>query len=329
MMSMKIDSLAALKSSFASKNFFTYLILSANSYEREQAVALFKEGNVHCFNKENFSSQDFLNEVETMGMFSREATLIVEEIELFDAKQIELFTEIASHLRQGVTLVFVGSTLSAQSRLFKTVEKLGLCLKYKEQKRWEREKEEAAELCSIAKKAGVILSTEVAMHWVKSLSGHEEMKQREFEKVICYLGGKGTITKELLETLCAPAQEVPVWILSDAIFARDLKQASRLCKGMLVETGSLFPLLSYMRSQFDLGIRLMQAYVSGGREKARLVAPQLKGALLDKKIQMFMNYGAHRLRGGLTLMLRSELRAKSETVDPSLLFEILIAKLCL
>jgi len=126
----------------------------------------------------------------------------------------------------------------------------------------------------------------------------------------------------------AVPEEAPVWLLSDAVFARDLKSSHRLAEHLLKESGSSFPLLSYLRSQFDLGLKLTEAYLCGGREKAQLVAPQLRGSFLDKKVQSFMNYGTGRLKRGLQLMMKTELRAKSESIDTSLLFEILVAKLC-
>jgi DNA polymerase III delta subunit len=322
---MKVDSLKALKQKLDAPAF---LIISSIQEERQSALALFKEKSHVVFSKENFSMQLFMSEVDNMGFFSQEQTVIVGDLEQFDAKFLESFTDVVKHPRKGITLVFIGTSLSAQTRLFKAVDQVGVCLKFKELKKWEREKEDVAALCAKAKAEGVVLSTEVATHWVESLSGHEEMKQKEFEKVLCYLGGKGTITKEVLEEISAVPEEAPVWLLSDAVFARDLKSSHRLAEHLLKESGSSFPLLSYLRSQFDLGLKLTEAYLCGGREKAQLVAPQLRGSFLDKKVQSFMNYGTGRLKRGLQLMMKTELRAKSESIDTSLLFEILVAKLC-
>jgi DNA polymerase III delta subunit len=322
---MKIDSVNDLKKKLDASLF---LVLSPVESERNEALALFKQDSFVHFNKENFSLQSFMGEVDNLGFFTKEQTIIVEDLEQFDANALESFMDVTTRPRKGITLVFCGASLSAQTRLFKALDKGGVCLKFKEKKKWEREKEDVASLCAQAKSAGVVLSTDVATYWVKSLSGHEEMKQREFEKVICYLGGKGTITLEVLEELSAIPKEAPVWLLSDAVLARDLNVSNRLAEHLLKESGSLFPLLAYLRSQFDLGLKLTDAYVSGGREKAQLISPQLKGAFLDKKLQAFMNFGAARLKRGLQLMMKTELRAKSESVDTDLLFEILVAKLC-
>jgi DNA polymerase III delta subunit len=322
---MKVDSLKALKQKVDAP---VFLIVSPIQEERQNALTFFKKKSYVALNKENFSMQLFIREVDNMGFFNEEQTVIVEDLEQFDSKILEGFTDVVKRPRKGITLVFIATSFSTQSRLFKAIDQVGVCLKFKELKKWEREKEEVISLCAKAKAEGVVLSTDVATQWVKSLSGHEEMKQKEFEKVLCYLGGKGTITKEVLEELSAVPKEAPIWLLSDAVLARNLKSSHRLADHLLKESGSLFPLLAYMRSQFDLGLKLTEAYVSGGREKAQLVAPQLRGNFLDKKVQTFMGYGSERLKQGLQLIMKTELRAKSESIDTSLLFEILIAKLC-
>lgn len=295
-----------------------HLIISKDKEEIRRALASLlkhKEGALVSFYPENFSTQTFLQEVETLPFLSQHKKVVVHEIEQLDEEAKEAICHFIEHPNRWISLYLTALSLSAQSKLAKLMEKRGKVRRFREEKPWEKEKRLAEWLVHEAKGEGVKLSLQAATALAKGVD--HQMLNSEIEKLICYVGEKKEITLDAIRAVSIPIHHETLWQLGDAIFARQTASALTIGKILLQEGMTIFPLLANLRSQFQTGIEIVQ-------DRA---PPYLKGRLLEKKQGILKNYGMQRLQQGLLLLFETEIQAKSSTIEPSLLLEILLAKL--
>ena len=93
---------------------------------------------------------------------------------------------------------------------------------------------------------------------------------------------------------------------------------------LLEEGGSLFQILSHLRTQFETGKKILRAHKRGTLTHE---FPYLKGGLAQKKVALLSSFGPSRLKRGLALLFEAEVQAKSQTLSPELLLEPLLVRL--
>ncbi|MCH9611291.1 MAG: hypothetical protein S4CHLAM81_12300 [Chlamydiales bacterium] len=311
---MKVDSLEQFKKQLGKKP-KSILILSKELKEREDAIALAADGQPLRFNKESFDPKAFIAEFESTSFLSQTRMIIVEEVDQIHAAAFEKACDHPS----SVTLVMAGESMPPKFQ-----EKVELVLKFASKRPYEKEAELAQWMVQQAKDQGVQLAPDVARIWVKSFGMDKALLEQELEKLLCYLGYSGQITLELVREFSITLPHLTLWQLGDALFARSQKEAWQVLHTLLEEGGSIYQILSHLRTQFDSGLRMLEAHKMG-----RLVDefPYLKGSMGQKKITLLNRFGPKRLRQGLNYLFETELRAKSESVDAATILEPLLVRL--
>ena len=311
---MIVDSLSNFQKQLA-KNPKTILILSKEKRELEEALKALLVPGATRFNKETFDPKTFITEFESTSFLAEERMIVVSDIEKIKSDALTKACEIPS----GITLVLVGESMPPKFQ-----EKMELVLKYTSKRPYEKEAEMSAWMVQHAKSEGVELSMDVARIWVKSFGMDKALLEKELEKLLCYVGYSGEITLPLVREFSITLPHLTLWQLGDAIFARSRKEAWQVLHTLLEEGGSLYQILSHLRTQFESGVKQLVAHKQG---RLTQEFPYLKGSLAQKKMSLLGGFGQKRLKRGLSLLFEAELRAKSETVDASMLLEPLLVRL--
>ncbi len=301
-----------------------HLLIGKDKEEIKRALdPLLREVKVPLisFYPENFSIKDFLQETETRPFLAPEKAVIVHEIDALSKEDLEKITHYLKKPSPWVTLFLTADELSPQSKLVKAVENGGKLIRFKEEKPWEKEKRLGSWLIEEAKREKKHLSSQAAHALVQGVD-HQTLRL-ELDKLITYCAEKPEITLEDISLLSTPAHHENQWQLMDALFAKTPKQALEIGRILLEEGMNLLMLLALMRTQFMNGMEIL----SLGREASQKF-PYLKGNLLEKKLTSLSKYGKRGLQNGILLIFDTEIKAKNSAVDPNLLLEILIVKLC-
>ena len=311
---MIVDSLLQFKKQLLKKP-KTILVLSKIKKEQEEALKMAASKNALRFNKESFDSKAFMSEFESISFLKEERMIVVEEVERIDPAVLSR----ACNAPGAVSLLMVGETMPPKFQ-----EKVGLVLRFATKKPYESEAELVEWMVEHAKSEGVILSMDAARIWVKSFGLDKALLEKELEKLLCYVGYEGEITLALIREFSITLPHLTLWQLGDALFAKSRKEAWQVLYTLLEEGGSLYQILSHLRTQFESGLRQLEAEKKGTLSQE---FPYLKGGLAQKKISLLQGFGKKRLKRGLSLLFEAELKAKSETVDAALLLEPLLVRL--
>lgn len=311
---MIIDSIVQLQKQLP-QNPKTILILSKEKKEQEDALKVVSSKDPLRFNKETFDAKTFIAEFESTSFLADKRQIIIEEVEKIPPAPLEKACEKPGQMQ----LILVGESMPAKFQ-----EKVELVLKFASKRPYEKEAELATWMVQKAKSEGVALSMDVSRIWVKSFGNQKALLENELEKVLCHLGYQGEITLQLVRDFSITLPHLTLWQLGDALFARTRKEAWQVLHTLLEEGGSLYQILSHLRTQFESGIRMLEAHKKGCLVKE---FPYLKGSMGQRKISLLSGFGSKRLNRGLNLLFEAELRAKSESVDAAFLLEPLLVRL--
>ncbi|MCP5469941.1 MAG: hypothetical protein H7A36_05495 [Chlamydiales bacterium] len=313
---MIVDSVAHFRKALLKK---PTSILIVGKEEKEQALFCLSLENAKRFNKELFDPKVFIEEFESSSFLAKERVIVVEELEKFSASALECLVHACERPCPGCQLVLVGE--SATPTFMKGVE---LVLKLATKRPYERENDLAAALVARAKSEGVMLTPDVAHIWVKSFGAEAALLERELDKMLCYVGYQGEITLASVREFSITLPHLTLWQLGDAIFARSRSEAWKVLHTLLEEGGSIYQILSHLRTQFETGIRILAANKRGSLTQE---FPYLKGGLVQKKVSLLSSFGVRRLKQGLCHLFDTELHAKSQNISPDLLLEPLLVKI--
>jgi DNA polymerase-3 subunit delta len=315
-----------------------YLIIAKDAYVRKTAADRLmaailsnrSNGELACrqLQGDGLPLESILNELNSVSLFSKGSVVSIQEAEKLRKPCMEALEEYFLKPNPSVTLILVASELSANMRLYKKAEKAGIILDVAEEKPWEKEK-------SVAEWIGERFAAEKrsipyqACHYMVKMMGTEfAFLDQEIEKIICYAGERQNIAIQDINAVCASTNVETVWQLGEAIFKRDATGALRISKALLADGVSFFMLIKQIRHQFETDYQVCGILAEGGAgQEITQRFPYMKGAVLDRHMQMAQNYGMERFRKGLLKIDETEVLAKNSNVDTDLLAEMLMIKL--
>lgn len=311
---MIVDSLSQFQKQLV-KGPRSILILSKEKAERDEALKVALKGKPLRFNKESFDPKAFISEFENSSFLLDVQEVVVEEVDKIDIKLLERACKLAG----STILIMVGETMPS-----KLQELVALVVKFPPKRTYEKEADLALWMVERAKERGCLLLPDTARFWVKSFGLDKALLVNELEKLLCYVGYQGEITLALVREFSITLPHLTLWQLGDALFAKERRQAWTVLHTLLEEGGSLYQILSHLRSQMESGLQMLDAHKRG---KLTQEFPYLKGSLGQKKISLLSGFGQKNLKRALSLLFEAELKAKSMSVDADLLLEPLIVRL--
>lgn len=170
------------------------------------------------------------------------------------------------------------------------------------------------------------MDRQVCQFLLKQLGTDQSLLYQEIEKLFCYVGDRSEITLQDVSMISTSVNVENVWQLGDAIFRCDVNSALRISKALLNDGTALLALLRQIRSQFQTKFQICSILKNGGTS-AEVVQqyPYMKGNILERNMQMALNYGMPRFKKGMIKIDETELQAKNSGADSDILLELLIA----
>jgi DNA polymerase III subunit delta len=315
-----------------------YLILSKDAFVRHQTVnhllsvmapaSARQEFSITSFDCGEISIDDLFQELESFSLFSNKRIISLQHLD----KASKAFNDkLEAYLGPGrlpATLVISSSALSANTKLFKKIEKLGIILDIPEEKPWEKERSAQEWLITHAAAQNKKLDGQAAHVLIKQIGTDPALLHQELEKLICYTEGRKEITSPDIHAICSTVNIETIWQLGDAIFRRDAGTALRISKGLLDDGTAFLGLLRQIRAQFETKFQIATLLASGGSPSdVTHFFPYMKGSILDQHVQAAKNYGLQKLKEGLLKIDEMEIKAKNSQADPDILNEILMTRL--
>ncbi len=301
------------------------LIIATDKEERRRLLSSRLKrslSSAQIFYPETFSLSDFFQEVETRPFLQASKVLVIEEIDRLESTFKEGLLEYCKRPADWIDLYLTATSLSSQTKLYKAVQAKGEIVHLKSEKPWERKERHTHWIQTYVQEHGASISSQTAEALIKAVDA--STLQSELDKLLNYVEEGGEITLQAIHALSTPMHRETLWQLSDALLALESAIALRIGRLLIHEGLSLFALLGHLRKQFESTDQMLQILRTEGKTGVSVAFPKLSPQFLDKKIRLAGRFGQPRSKRALLLIYETELRAKSQAVDPALLIEILI-----
>jgi DNA polymerase III subunit delta len=315
-----------------------YLILSQDSFQRKQisdrllSSALNKELhsdlNHQFLDASTNSVEVILEELSSYSFFSKKRGVLIQNLDKASKHMLEKLEMHLTNLNPSILLILTSASLSASTKLYKKIEKVGIILDLAEAKSWEKEKIAQEELISKIAQNKKRIHPSASLFLVKLIGTNPATLHQELEKLLCYIGEREEITIQDITTICTNTNTASIWQLGEAIFKREAAAAFRISKALLEEGNVFLALLRQLRSQFETGYQICCMIAQGNAPSdVTQQFPYMKGAILERHLQQAKAYGLPNFKKGLLKIDEIELKAKNSGIESEILNELLIASL--
>jgi DNA polymerase-3 subunit delta len=317
-----------------------YVLEGKEAYMREQAVKKLLETAVdeamRDFNYTRVSVSDgdlgrALAVARQYPMISARRMVVVTDFEsLNDERQLELLKDYLREPGETTVLVFVSAGLDNRRNIATMLRKVATVVNFDPLD----EKDSAPRwVMEYARNNGCVMDVNDAAYLIGTVGVELQRLTCELDKLICYVGGKGRITKTEIDELVVHTREHSNFELTDAILEGKRERALRLLSHIFDNPPE---------APATLAILMLGAFARGFRnlllakELMRQNAPNEEIAKAVGMSPYAVKYLNERARKAETEMLlkamariaQTDIALKSSLATPQLQMELLICELC-
>jgi len=280
---------------------------------------------------DKLSGELLYNHLNSNSLFSSHRTLVLHGADKLKGETKEVLERYLGHPHSSITLVLTASSFPANTRIYKSMEKVGVIYNPSDKvKPWEKERLLIDWLAELAHRSNKKIAPDVCRYIVQNLGEEKSTLSSDLEKLICYVGEKREITIDDVQALCSAAPRDTIWKLGESIFYREAGKALEIGKQMLEQGVPILTLIRQIRSQFQTDFQVASILEHGGTpDEVTAAFPYMRGRILNQHINMAKEYGKKRFVRGIPLIDATELQAKNSGTDHATLIELLITKLTL
>lgn len=324
----------------AAPNHFSnlYLILSKDDGERkiatESLLKFLLKGRtdrnlcLSTFDGGSASIEAILSEIETVSFLSDRKVILIDNADKLKKASMEALQSCFSRPHRSHYLVIAASAINRSTNFYKKAEKEGIVLDIAEAKPWEKEKRCVEWVGERASSVGKALTPQAAQALIKQIGTDQMLLQQELDKLVCYVGMRREITIHDVGAVCISVNMETIWQLGEALFQRNAAGALRMVHAQLTSGVAFLVLLRQIRNQFQTEFQICSILASGGNpHDIAAEFPYMKGAILDRHIQMAQGYGMDRFKQAMMAIDEADTTAKNSIADMTFLAERLIIKL--
>lgn len=297
-----------------------YCILSEDEGFREWAekVILSKNHDAKIQRLEKFTKEK-LNHFLTPSLFG--------EREVFIAP-LEEFGGLPSHFPAGRVLILHAKKLLSNSKLFKEIDEKGVIFQLPTMKTYEKEKLLMEWLLETAIKEKITIAPDVAKKLVDLQEGQFDLLQREWEKLVTYVGEKKAISAEDLQKVAIRTPKEEVFSFVDALLKGDGAFAFKRLEDLLSLESSPIALLKLARSGFQ---NLMQVHslvkVGHPPEAIQRDLPYMQGRLLEQLLSSYRKTNQKQVQKTLCLIDELETAYKNRVGSDALFLDYAVSSI--
>ncbi len=304
-----------------------YLLYGEEAYLKRQyrdrlKKALCKEDtgmNVHEFEGAEVTAEEVIDLAETMPFFAERRVIFLQESGWFKAGGEKL----ADYLKDPAPtafFVFTEKEIDKRSRLFKTVNSMGLAVEFAPQeegalKRW---------IAGMLKKEGKKITEADAALILKKAGTDMENLSREVEKLICYAYDREVITRDDIEAVCTVRLSNHIFDMISAIAEKNIHKAIELYYDLLLLREAPMRILFLMARQFNLLLQVKNLKQRGFDAKSIAAKTGLAPFLVGKYAAWAGKFSTAELKQALFKCVEAEEAVKTGKLNDRMSVELLI-----
>ncbi len=306
-----------------------YLLYGEEGYLRLQyrdilQKALLGDGdpmNLQKFKGSDVRPTELIDLAETMPFFAERRVIVLENSGLFDSGCPEL-SDYLKNPADTVAFLFVEEKVDRRKDLYKTLQKVGFTMECDTQ----NERTLCAWIAQRFQKEGLGISQAAASFLLEKVGTDMFNISTEMEKLISYCDGRKEVTVRDIDTVCAGWISSQIFVMIDAITARDRKKAMDLYYDLLALKEPPIKIQALITRQFNL---ILQAKDMAGHQiDSKTIASQLgiMPFLVGKYLSWGRQYTIEELKDKLKFCIDSDYAMKTGKMDPGICVESVIMK---
>jgi hypothetical protein len=207
-------------------------------------------------------------------------------------------------------LILIYSGEKCTSTFYEAIENDVVCLDLSLEKPWEKKERLIEELQKIAKQGQKTLSIQVANKLLEQVGMDFSLLKNEVEKLVLFSSGKKLIEEKDIEEITKTEKEVTAWQVAEALVWKSKEMPIYQFKDL----SDVLALIALVRHHIYLGIQICK----GGD------MPSLRKNQLEIYLPFCQKVGPEYFVERLLFLFEFELKAKSASFDPKLLWDLLV-----
>ncbi|HEY2811322.1 MAG TPA: hypothetical protein VGJ00_08050 [Rhabdochlamydiaceae bacterium] len=306
-----------------------YQVIASCSFERKKissticAVIQKKEGSIAkvSFDGKELEWAKVRQELDTASFLEGCRIVIVDEADKL-SKTI-LFALSAYIVKPSPFAYLILSSASAKNlgELYEQGKKELVVCDLSAEKPWERKERLRAQLIKSAALEGKTLVREAADLLLERTGGELPLLEQELNKLICYCQERPQIALQDVQLLCSCEKATSLWNLAESI----VWQKCPVSVDVGFDLSSLLVVLGQVRSHLQQGAQLSKQ-LEEGRALRDISLPFFKPQLLEKAAPIAKSRTPVFFTRALVALFDVEMLAKGSSLTPSLLLDLLVAK---
>jgi hypothetical protein len=270
-----------------------YMVLLSDPYERKYYIAkLFNFLSHYKPNLKFFNGEEHLEQ----GLFSEERVVLLENEKLL------------KNLPSDVIAIFSGEKCS--QTIYESIESEVICLDLSQEKPWEKKERLIEELQKIAKFNQKNISIQLANKLIEQVGNDFSVLKNEMDKLVLFLSDRKVIEESDIEQIIKTEKELTSWQIAESIVWR----AKEIKRGEFKDLSEVLAMIALLRHHISIGIQICK-----GAE-----IPNLRKSQLETYLPFCQKVGVNYFFDRLMLLFEWELKAKSCSFDPQILWDLLV-----
>jgi DNA polymerase-3 subunit delta len=187
-----------------------------------------------------------LSTARTMPMMVRRQVVLIREVENASKDFCDAILEYLGSPSDSTLFILTGQKLPpAGGKINNLVKQIGVVSRFKA-----GSQKPVPFAVDYARGQGCRLDGSGARMLVALVGSDLAVLRAEIDKLVCYVGGEGSISSEDVEAICSVVAEGKIWDLTDALIRRDINMAMAAAHRMLEEGQASHRLISTVTWQF-------------------------------------------------------------------------------
>lgn len=308
---------------FGDEEFFIHEALSATKAnllkDKDPSIALIE------FNGDEISGGVVFDELRTVPFFRGVNKLVlVEEADDFVEKNRGILEKYLLTPASRAHLVLICKKWDKRTKLATLVEKVGISLECKKLKEYSLPNWVQTHARQYKKE----ITAQATQKLVDDVGGNLSILDKHLEKLSIYLDEKTTIDERDVDALVGVDRSRTVFELTEAVAQRDVTLALKVLGQMLTHGEDSVRIISLLAWQMKRLWRAKQLLQQGESEQKVASELQLMPFFAKRFFEQVKRYNADDLEKNHELLLETDVKSKTSSLNMQLLLELLVYRLC-
>lgn len=283
-----------------------------------------QELDFDTFEGPSASGDDIVAAANTMPFLSERRMVIVRDVDRMPVDQHPPLVAYAENPAPFSVLVLVASSLAKNTRLYKTLERVGAVSEFAAP----RNSELPGWVISLFKSMDRQLPRDAAEVLVRAVGKDLRRLQSEADKIVAYAGERKSLTREDVEAVVAETAAPSIFEFLDAMGSRDCETALKLLAGLMAAGESINGVHAMAVRHVRSLMSLTALRERGTPEKDLATELRMAPWQIRTIARQAAGFSDEELIAALKAAAEAEARMKTSQGDPRLVFERWLLATC-